>query len=243
MFGRINLVFWLLSICCGIAALYLLLGSDGKQKEIHAAYLRYVQGVKLIDELRQSSDDLTRFARAYAATGDVGYRRRFQTVLDIRNGKIPRPRDYEKAYWDFEIAGGMEYGEKGEAKSLRDRLIDNDLDANSISDLADSELLSEQLARIETDAFRSVSQGSPEHALDLLYSKEYYFIKSKIMKPIMSVQQRVEALGERHLENVAANYHSTRTMIIALTLASLLFGLLAGLFSRYSLNIAGDNGT
>jgi two-component system cell cycle sensor histidine kinase/response regulator CckA len=45
----------------------------------------------LANEVRQSSDDLTRFARSYVTTGDPLYKQRFQDVLDIRDGKKPRP--------------------------------------------------------------------------------------------------------------------------------------------------------
>ncbi len=42
------------------------------------------------DELKQSSDDLTRFCRTYVVTGDSIWENRYWEVLDIRNGKKPR---------------------------------------------------------------------------------------------------------------------------------------------------------
>jgi hypothetical protein len=199
-----------------------------------------VQIIKLSDELRQSSDDLTRFARAYAATGDFKYRIRFQAVLDIRNGSIPRPQGYERAYWDLEIAGELGTVGEGEAKSLRERLIETDLDAYSIRKLGDSKLMSERLATIEADAFRAVSQGNFEDALNQLYGKEYHLFKSRVMKPIISVQERIEAQGKQRLKNYEKKYRTIRTIIIALTLTSIIFGLLAGFFSTDSLNISSE---
>lgn len=49
----------------------------------------------LADELRQSSDDLTRFARTYVTTGDDRYEGYFNQVLAIRNGEMKRPEGYE----------------------------------------------------------------------------------------------------------------------------------------------------
>ena len=49
----------------------------------------------LADELRQSSDDLTRFARTYVTTGDDRYEDYFNQVLAIRNGDVRRPDGYE----------------------------------------------------------------------------------------------------------------------------------------------------
>ena len=59
----------------------------------------------LADELRQSSDDLTRLARTYVVSGDAKWEQQYFEILDIRNGKKPRPAEYEKIYWDFKAAG------------------------------------------------------------------------------------------------------------------------------------------
>lgn len=60
-------------------------------------YISYL----LADELRQSSDDLTRLARTYVITADAKYERQYFDILDIRNGKKPRPAEYHRIYWDF----------------------------------------------------------------------------------------------------------------------------------------------
>ncbi len=52
--------------------------------------IRY-QSYIAADELRQSSMDLTRLARTYVSTGDSKYEDLYWEVLDIRNGKKPRP--------------------------------------------------------------------------------------------------------------------------------------------------------
>ena len=100
--------------------------------------------------------------------------------------------------------------------------------------------MSERLATIETDAFRAVSQGNSKDALNLLFGNEYHLFKSKIMKPIVSVQERIETQGKQRLENYEKSYHNTRTLIIALSLTSLIFVLLAGVFSRDLLNISSE---
>ena len=60
----------------------------------------------LADELRQSSDDLTRLARTYVVTGDAKYETQYWDVLAIRNGQKPRPLAYHRIYWDFVAASG-----------------------------------------------------------------------------------------------------------------------------------------
>ena len=61
------------------------------QNQLYENQNRKFDSYLLADELRQSSDDLTRLMRTYALTGDEKYKDYFFTVLDIRNGKKTRP--------------------------------------------------------------------------------------------------------------------------------------------------------
>ena len=54
--------------------------------DIAQAEVRRYQSYKLADGLRQTSDDLTRMARLYVATGDARYRTYFEQILAIRDG-------------------------------------------------------------------------------------------------------------------------------------------------------------
>ena len=66
---------------------------------------RRFESILLADELRQSSDDLTKFARMFVQSGDERFLQYFQKVLDIRNGKAPRPDGYEGIFWDLVLGG------------------------------------------------------------------------------------------------------------------------------------------
>jgi methyl-accepting chemotaxis protein len=238
---RINIFFWVLSLCCGAVALYLMLTLENRQQDIDRSYLSYVKTLKLSDELRQSSDDLTRFARAYAATGGAAYIKQFETVLGIRDGSIPRPEGYGRARWYLEYAGISDDTETGDTRPLRDRLIDAGLDDQSISDLGASQKLSSDLAEIENDAFRLIELGNSKLALELLYSWEYEQTKNRIMAPVNRVQARIDQKGEKELQVLLVRYHGTQTAIVALILASLIFGALAGLYRRYALRLHLEN--
>lgn len=74
-----------------------------EKKVDHANELR-LQSYLLADELRHSSDDLTRMVRTYVATGDPLSREHYQEILDIRDGKKPRPVAYNDIYWDLVLA-------------------------------------------------------------------------------------------------------------------------------------------
>ena len=55
------------------------------QTKVTAAEERRYQSRLLAEELRQSSDDLTRLARTYVVTADKRYEEHYWAVLDIRN--------------------------------------------------------------------------------------------------------------------------------------------------------------
>eukprot|EP01060_Flectonema_neradi_P001805 TRINITY_DN1111_c0_g1_i3.p1 TRINITY_DN1111_c0_g1~~TRINITY_DN1111_c0_g1_i3.p1 ORF type:complete len:656 (+),score=104.73 TRINITY_DN1111_c0_g1_i3:55-1968(+) len=62
--------------------------------------------LRLATELRQSSDDLTRFVRTYTVTGNSSYWDYFLDVIAIRDGKMPLPLEPHRIYWDLYVTGG-----------------------------------------------------------------------------------------------------------------------------------------
>ena len=64
--------------------------SRANEEIARASRQRYVSYL-LADELRQSSDDLTRLVRTYVVTGDPRWEQQYNEVVNIRSGKQPRP--------------------------------------------------------------------------------------------------------------------------------------------------------
>ena len=79
---------------------------------------RRYQSFKLADELRQTSDDLTRMARLFVVTADDRYKHYFDEILAIREESAPRPLDYGNIYWDFVVATGKSPRRTGEPAAL-----------------------------------------------------------------------------------------------------------------------------
>ena len=71
------------------------------EKQVGTANQLRLQSFFLADELRQSSDDLTRMVRSYVVTGDAFFKDYFNEILAIRDGKKPRPLNYHDEYWSF----------------------------------------------------------------------------------------------------------------------------------------------
>lgn len=59
-----------------------------------------VTSFRLSDQMRQSSNDLTRMVRLYVTTGDPRYREYYDEILEIRSGDAPRPKVYDSSFWD-----------------------------------------------------------------------------------------------------------------------------------------------
>ena len=143
-----------------------------------------LQAYALADGLRQTSDDLTRMARLYAATGDERYRQWFQEILDIRNGAAPRPTAYQGIYWDFVVAGETPPGEAGAPKSRDDLARDAGLSPEIRALLVQSEAKSNALAELEAAAMAAAGSGDLEEARSILNGADYHRRKADIMRPI-----------------------------------------------------------
>ncbi len=159
---------------------------------------RRYQSYLLADELRQSSDDLTRLARTYVATGDAKWEKQYFEILEIRNGKLPRPQAYERIYWDFRAADAQNVRPVGETVPLLDLMKRADFADNELAKLAEAKANSDDLVRTETIAMNMVKglyddgkggftrQADPDKAkaLGMMHDLAYHQYKAKIMKPV-----------------------------------------------------------
>ncbi|MDB4539244.1 SpoIIE family protein phosphatase [Saprospiraceae bacterium] len=157
-----------------------------------------VMSIQLVDELRQSSDDLTQMARLYAITGDTTYLNHFNKVNAIRDGHSPRPIDYNQVYWDFLLAEGKKPRPDGDPIPLLELIQKYCSDEKVLEYFILAKENSDDLVNLEEEAFNAMSgnykdsnghysiQGDPnkELAIDLLHSKKYFQGKIKIMESI-----------------------------------------------------------
>jgi methyl-accepting chemotaxis protein len=130
----------------------------GIETKVEQAQQRRHESYQLADELRQSSDDLTRLARTFAVTGDARYRDYYQKVLEIRNGTSVRPEDYDGVYWDLVIAKILpEPPSKREgAVSLEARMMKAGITVDEFSKLKEAQNRSDELVRLEEVAMNAV---------------------------------------------------------------------------------------
>jgi methyl-accepting chemotaxis protein len=184
-------------------AIVLLLGLTGLRLYAAADATTQAENVRLqsylyADELRRSSDDMTRFVRSFAQTGDERFEKMYWDVAAIRNGELPRPQDYRRIYWDFVVAGDSKPRPDGQAVPLRRLMQDIGFTPQEFSCLNEAQAKSDALMRIEMVAINAVKgrfeddsglfthHGRPnrELARQLLNDAQYDRYKAQIMLPI-----------------------------------------------------------
>ncbi|MBX9694913.1 MAG: hypothetical protein K2Z81_21170, partial [Cyanobacteria bacterium] len=110
---------------------------------------------QLAEELRQSSDDLTRMARSYVCSHDKQYFAYYNEILAIRNGTHPRPSKYPTTYWYLYPAGSITSGSKPAVPF--DKLLQNEGFSDvELSYLKLSQQRSDLLVDIEQEAFNAM---------------------------------------------------------------------------------------
>ncbi|GAA4184508.1 methyl-accepting chemotaxis protein [Shinella granuli] len=212
---------------CGTLALSTALGCSlvlhgAAERSVEEAHVAQYRSYLLADELRQSSDDLTRLVRVYASTGDTQYRDQYNRILDIRNGLAPRPLDYHRVYWDFVAGGTPEPRPLGEAVALRDLMRQAGFTEEEFALLDEANKRSDGLVQLEVEAMKLVedinertSTASRARANVLVNSPEYHRFKAEIMQPIDAFYVALEARLQGTLDAARATSTFYQMMTVA----------------------------
>ena len=197
----------------------------------HSSYL-------LADELRQSSDDLTRLARTYVVSGDAKWEQQYFEILDIRNGKKPRPAQYEKIYWDFKAAGVTPPRGTDKTVSLTELMKQAGFTDAEFAKLKQAANNSDDLVKTETVAMNMVKglyddgsgqytlQGEPdlEQARTMMHDLKYHQDKAKIMAPVDEFLVAVDTRTQAEVDAATANAASWFRLMAGCALLLLLTG-------------------
>ncbi|MFK7952202.1 MAG: methyl-accepting chemotaxis protein [Ekhidna sp.] len=207
------IVFVFTSICLIVLIGFIVkLVENQKNLNKHSG-IRY-ESYQAANELRQSSEDLTKLARTYISTGDSKYEDEYWEVLDIRNGTKER--------------------EDGRKISLKAMMKSLDFTDGEFGLLAQAEANSNDLVMTETIAMNAVKglfddgngnftvEKDPDFVLArrIMFDDKYHSDKSFIMKPIDSF---FAELDKRTLETVNSYKDKGDNM---LTVISILAGVI-----------------
>ena len=248
------LAFFAVSLILSAAMLVMAFMLERDLLAVESAQLRRHQSYLLADELRQSSDDLTRFARTYVVTGNERYKRYFDEVLAIRDGSIPRPVGYEGIYWDLvvdhEISEPSEKPDRSSPDrilSLEGRMLAANFTVEEFSKLKKAQNLSDELVGLEnvamnavagnyddgTGSFSRKAEPDPELAAKLLHGERYHAAKAKIMEPIGEFFKLVDTRTAETLSELNEDSYRLLIGILVTTTALLVcLGLMLALVQR-----------
>ena len=212
------------------------------QRAVAAAEHRRFESWKLADELRQSSDELTRMARTFVVTGDPAYERYFNDILAIRNGTKSRPQGYGGIYWDFVVAGGREPAAPGAAVALDQLMRDMEFTEAEFAKLKEAQDRSDALVGLEEIAMNAVKGKFADDAGDftierapdlelargIMHGEQYHREKARIMGPIGEFFAMLDERTAR--EVVVARERAALFAVATITLAIVTAALALAMF-------------
>ncbi|WP_220188222.1 hypothetical protein, partial [Pseudonocardia pini] len=163
--------------------------AEQSMQDASDAEARRSESLRLAYELRQTSDDLTRMARSYVATGEPRYLDWFREILAIRAGTAPRPVNYDGIYWDVVSDTGQRPTPFEPPAAFAALAAGAGFTSVEQGLLATAQARSDALAGIEEQAFTLVAATPPdrERATAVLYDATYLHAKAEIMGPIGQV--------------------------------------------------------
>ncbi|MDM8514899.1 methyl-accepting chemotaxis protein [Desulfobacterales bacterium HSG16] len=195
-------------------------------------YLSRYQSYLLADELRQSSDELTRLARTYVLTGDSKYEKIYWDIIAIRNGEKQRPEHYERIYWDLVLNYGDKPRPDGKMASLQDLMKEIGFTREEIEKLSEAKKNSDGLVKVETIAMNAVKglyddgtgnyvqKAEPDFdmARRIMHDEQYHKYKASIMKPI---DKCFKMLDNRTESDVALYGKKSKNLLLSIQVIAL----------------------
>ena len=195
------------------------------EERVNRANEQRITSFELSDELRQSSDDLTRMVRTYVATGNPIYKQHYLEILAIRDGKSPRPVNYNHVYWDLVLNDDARPRSFGQAVSMLELMRQAGFTAEEFKHLQAAKAASDWLTSTELTAMALVESTAPptdahrNTAMQMLGDADYHQAKRDIMQQI---GESVDLVGQRTLftvDDAKLNLGRTRLVFIVLWIA------------------------
>jgi methyl-accepting chemotaxis protein len=184
-------------------------------------------------------------------------------ILDIRNGKAPRPIHYNRIYWDFVADGVADPRPLGEAVALTDLMKQAGFSDDEFAQLQKAKANSDGLVNMEVEAMNLVEAktatpeqhlANREKAIDMLHSPLYHHYKAQIMRPVddffslLENRTQTEVKAAQTLYNTAfilclaaVGFVAVTITFFAFFISSRVLGGLSGLKSALGQIVQGQN--
>lgn len=195
------------------------------------------RAINIASELRMSSEYLTRFARSYVITNEVKYKEFYYSVLDIRNGKEPRPIGYENIYWDLFVTSERPSTENGEQISLDALITREGFTEVEITLFNEAEEKSNILVKTEVIAFKAVennidaemkammlpNESNEDFAERILFDEEYLLQKAAILADINTFSIEAYSRISDEAEELTSTFTYIGTALLVFLIISISF--------------------
>jgi methyl-accepting chemotaxis protein len=157
------------------------------QRQLTAATENRYLCLQLADELRINSDELTRLARTYVATGDDRYEKEYWSVLAVRNGEKARADGRTVALRQLMEEAGLTRAELAKLKEAQDN-VDALRTAETTAMNAVKGLYSDGSGKF-------VRKAAPdrEMAQRILHDEKYHQGKAVVLKPLNELTETMDA--------------------------------------------------
>jgi methyl-accepting chemotaxis protein len=227
-------------ICLGVLNILMVQNEEALAEKQEQRYQSYL----LADQLRQSSDDLTRMARTYVITGDAQYEKMYWDILAIRNGDKLRPQGYNRIYWDFVLTYGNKPRPDDKAIALQELMKQAGFTEKEFAKLRKAQKNSDALVKTETIAMNAVKglyydgsgnyvkKGEPdlEMAKRIIHDVQYHKDKAIIMGLIDDFFQLLDERTKAQVEYHAKKADLLLFMIEIVLLLLVIFAVAIGIF-------------
>ena len=192
-----------------------------------------VTSFRLSDQMRQSSNDLTRMVRLYVTTGEPRYRRYYDEILAIRRGAAPRPRSYDSSFWDRVLADDTPAVRTGPPTSLPGLMRRAHFSGAEFTALNASLHASDHLARLEKRVMDAVAPriaagvdraylGDVAPQYHRLVDDAYHHEKRRIMN---AIERFTKLVDDRTSARTAALQSRTDRLLVSQTGILVLLGV------------------
>ncbi len=212
-------VFWLFFLLMALGLQFVLYVQT--EKQLNLSNQSRIAFFKEADELRHTSDDLTRMARNYLVTLDLQFKDKFNQIVAIRNGQMPRSLNKQDDHdWDLKERLILPT-HQGEAISLIDHMRNSGYVEEEIQHLVQAQALSDQLVKLERQAMQQVEQSTNPvdhlHAIRLLHDERFHQTKHAIMQHVSEFKTLADQRTQNAVIEATEEADRARYTVIALS--------------------------